>query len=115
MNAQISKDGNDKFCLCNSPSRNGEHLEKFSLVYLNTKFQKTKGKLLIYIYPNESNAQLDDVYMKKKWINSTLNYEADECIPTKSKAKRRVPRESIVVWEKRQYEKKHHYLMKETQ
>ena len=43
MNASIGKGENDKFCLHNSPNRNGEYLAVFSqnwFAYLNTKFQK---------------------------------------------------------------------------
>ena len=44
MNSFIGKDGNNKFCLHNSPNKNGEYQADFSLenrlVCLNTKFQK---------------------------------------------------------------------------
>ena len=47
MNAQIGK--NNEFSLHNSPNRNGQNLTNFTqenrFTYLNTKFQKGKGKL----------------------------------------------------------------------
>ena len=49
INAQIGKNVNNIFSLHNSSNRNGEHLTDFMLenrlTYLNTKFQKRKGKL----------------------------------------------------------------------
>ena len=46
MNAHIGKDRNNKFCLHNLPSRNGEYLAGFSLenslACLNIKFKKKK-------------------------------------------------------------------------
>ena len=75
MNAQIGKNVNHKFSLHNSINRNGEHLTDFTLenrlTCLNTKFQKGKGKLWAYIYANNTN-----VFINKKWNNSSLNCEA---------------------------------------
>ena len=52
IDAQISKDENNKFCLLNLSNRNGEYLKELSLengqTCLNTKFQKGKGKLWTY-------------------------------------------------------------------
>ena len=66
-------------CVCVS-SRNGEHLTDFTLenrlTCLNTKFQKREGKLWTYTYANNTKAQIDDVFINKKWNNSTLNCEA---------------------------------------
>ena len=45
MNAQIGKNINNKFSLHNLSSRNGERLTENGFTYLNTKFQKRKGKL----------------------------------------------------------------------
>ena len=49
MNAQIGKNVNKKFSLHNLSNRNSEHLTDFTLEFrltcLNTKFQKSKGKL----------------------------------------------------------------------
>ena len=46
------------------------------LMYLNIKFQKRKGKLWTYTYTNNAKAQIDNIHMNKKWINSALNCEA---------------------------------------
>ena len=49
MNAQIAKKLNNKFSLHNSSNKNGDTSTDFTLenesTYLNTKFQKRKGKL----------------------------------------------------------------------
>ena len=50
-------------------------LFKNRLACLNTKFQKSEVEIRIYIYPNNSKAQLDYIFINKKWINSTLNCE----------------------------------------
>ena len=46
MNAQIGKDGNNKFGVHNLPNRNGEYLADFSvensITYINTKFPPRK-------------------------------------------------------------------------
>ena len=80
MNAQIGKDNNNKFSFHSLPNRNGEHLAEFSLenglVCLNTKYQKRKGKMWTYTYPNSTKAQLDYILLNKKWINSAMNCEA---------------------------------------
>ena len=80
MNAQLGKKVNYKFSLHNSTNRNGEYLMDFTLenglTCLNTKFQKRKGKLWTYIYPNNAKAQIDYILINKKLINSALNYEA---------------------------------------
>ena len=79
MNAQIGKNGHNKFSLHNSSNRNRVHLTDFMLenrlTWLNTKFQKRKGKLWTYTYPNNTKAQIDYILMNKKWINSALNCE----------------------------------------
>ena len=80
MNAQIGKSENNKYCLHNTPNRNGDLLAEFSLenrlVCLNTKFQKRKGKLWTYTYPNNRKDQLDYILINKEWINSAMNCEA---------------------------------------
>jgi len=80
MNAQIGKTENNRFSLHNTSNRNGDLLAEFSLanrlVCLNTKFQKRKGKLWTYTYPNNTRAQLDYILINKKWINSAMNCEA---------------------------------------
>ena len=35
-----------------------------------------EGKLWIYIYANNSKAQIDYVFLNKKWNNSAMNCEA---------------------------------------
>ena len=56
---------------------NGEHVKYFTLenrlTCLNTKFKKIKGKLWIYTYANNTKAQIDYVYINKKWNNCTFN------------------------------------------
>ena len=80
MNAQIGKKGNHKFSLHNSSNRNGQHLTDFTIknisTCLNTYFQKREGKLWTYTYANNSKAQIDNVFINKKWNNSAMNCEA---------------------------------------
>ena len=80
MNAQIGKNVNHKFSLHYSPNRNGEHLTDFTLenrlTRLNTKFQKRERKLWTYTYANNTKAQIEYVFINKKWNNSALNCEA---------------------------------------
>ena len=60
----IGKNGNNKFSLHNSSNRNGEHLTDFTLenrlTWLNTKFQKRKGKLLRYCNAIITRTQMAD-------------------------------------------------------
>ena len=80
MNAQIGKNGNNKYSLHNMSNRNGQHLTDFmienSLTCLNTNYQKREGKLWTYTYANNSKAQIDYVLINKKWKNSAMNCEA---------------------------------------
>ena len=46
-----------------------------SLHYLNTYFQKKKGKLWTHTHPNGFKAQLDFIIVNTKWINSARNCE----------------------------------------
>ena len=77
MNAQIGKNINHKFSLHNSSNRNGEHLTDLTLenrlTCLNKKFQKRKRKLWTYTNANNTKAQIDYVFINKKWNNSALN------------------------------------------
>ena len=70
MNAQIGKNGNNKYSLHNTSNRNGQHLTDFMienrLTSLNTNFQKREGKLWTYTYANNSKAQIDYVLINKK-------------------------------------------------
>ena len=80
MNAQIGKNGNNKYSLHNTSNRNGQHQTDFMienrLTCLNTNFQKRKGKLWTYTYANNTKAQIDYVFINKKWKNSAMNCEA---------------------------------------
>ena len=80
MNAQIGKNGNNKYSLHNTSNRNGQHLTDFMienrLAFLNTNYQKREGKLWTYTYANNTKAQIDYVLINKKWKNSALNCEA---------------------------------------
>ena len=80
MNAQIGKNRNNKYSLHKTSDRNGQHLIDFMienrLTCLNTNFQKREGKLWTYTYANNSKAQIDYVFINRKWKNSAMNYEA---------------------------------------
>ena len=66
MNAQIGKNGNNKYSVHNIENR---------LTCLNTNFQKREGKLWTYTYANNNKAQIDYVLINKKWKNSAMNCE----------------------------------------
>ena len=80
MNAQIGKNGNNKYSLHNASNRNGQHLTDFMienrLTCLNTNYQKREGKLWTYTYATNSKAQIHNVLINKKWKNRAMNYEA---------------------------------------
>ena len=80
MNAQIGKNGNNKYSLHNTSNRNGPHITDFiienRLTCLNTNFRKREGKLWTYTYANKNKVQIDDVFINKEWKNSTMNCEA---------------------------------------
>ena len=80
MNAQIGKNGNNKYSLHNTSNRNGQHLTDFMienrLACLNTNYQKREGILWTYTYANNTKAQIDYVLINKKWKNSAMNFEA---------------------------------------
>ena len=50
MNAQIGKNGNNKYSLHNTSNRNGQHLTDFMienrLACLNTNYQKKRGQTM---------------------------------------------------------------------
>ena len=79
MNAQIGKNGNNKYSLHNTSNRNGQHLTdsmiENRLTCLNTNSQKREGKLRTYMYANNSKAHIDYVLINKKWKNSAINFE----------------------------------------
>ena len=70
MNAQIRKNGNNKYNPHNMSNRNGQHLTDFmignKLTCLNTNYQKREGKLWTNTYANSSKAQIDNVFINKK-------------------------------------------------
>ena len=80
MNAQIGKNGNNKYSLHNTSNRNGQHLTDFMienrLACLNTNYQKREEKLWTYTYANNTKAQIDYVIINKKWKKSAMNCEA---------------------------------------
>ena len=80
MNAQIGKNGNNRYSLHNTSNRNGQHLTEFMmenrLTCLNTNYQKREEKLWTYTYANNSKAQIDYVFINKKWKNSAMNCKA---------------------------------------
>ena len=80
MNAQIGKNRNNKYSLHNTSNRNGQHLTDFMienrLTFHNTTFQKREGKLWTYTYANNNKAQIDYVFINRKWKNSAMNCEA---------------------------------------
>ena len=69
MNAQIGKNGNNKYSLHNTSNRNGQHLTDFMienrLACLNTNYQKREGKLWTYTYANNTKAQIDYVLITR--------------------------------------------------
>lgn len=81
MNAHIGREDNKhKFSFHDGTNRNGEYLLTFllenNLQCMNTRFQKRPGKLWTHQSPNGDKAQLDYLFMNKKWINSCHNCEA---------------------------------------
>ena len=80
MNAQIGKNGNNKYRLHITSNRNGQHLTDFMienrLTNLNKNHQKREGKLWTYTYANNNKVQIDYVFINKKWKNSAMNCEA---------------------------------------
>ena len=74
MNAQIRKNRNNKY------SQHGQHLTDIMienrLTCLNTNYQKRDGKLWPYTYANNSKAQINYLFINKKWKNSAMNCEA---------------------------------------
>ena len=80
VNAQIGKNRHNKYSLHNTSNRNGQHLTDFlienRLTCPNTNYQKRERKLWTYTYANNSKAQIDYVFINKKWKNSAMNCEA---------------------------------------
>ena len=69
-NAQIGKNGNNKYSLHNTSKRNGQHLTDFMtenrLICLNANYEKREGKLLTFKNANNNKAQIDYVFINKK-------------------------------------------------
>ena len=80
MNAQIGKNGNNKYSRHNMSDRNEQHITDFMienrLTCLNTNFQKREGNLWTYTYANNIKAQINYVFINKKWKNSAMNCKA---------------------------------------
>ena len=74
MNAQIGKDGKNKFSLDNLQNKKGKYLVDFSLACQNTKYRKREEKPIPIL--NNAKAQLDYILMNKKWINRNLGCKA---------------------------------------
>ena len=78
MNAQIGKNRHNKYSLHNISNRNG-HLTDFMienrLTCLNTNYLK-KEVIWTYTFANNSKAQINYVFINKKWKNSAMNCEA---------------------------------------
>ena len=78
MNAQIWKNGNNKYSLHNTSNWNRQHLTDFmienGLICLNTNYQKRKGKLWTYTYANNSKAQIDYVFINKYITNGAYPF-----------------------------------------
>ena len=80
VNTQIGKNENNKYSLHNTSNRNGQHLTDFMienrLTCRSTNYQKREGKLWTYINANNTKAQVDYVFINKKWKNNAMNCEA---------------------------------------
>ena len=80
MNAKLGRSDVNRLTYGESTNRNGKMLTDFmrecDFIAMNTRFQKRKGKLWTFEYPNGEKAQLDFVMINKKWRNSALNCEA---------------------------------------
>lgn len=80
MNAQIGKDDCKGTYYHDTTNRNGhlllELMSECGMVNLMTKYQKRRGKIWTFTYPNGTKAQLDHILINKKWRNSALNCEA---------------------------------------
>ena len=71
MNAQIGEKTETNTAYTTRSNRNGQHLIDFMiedrLTCFNTNFQKREGKLWTYTYANNSKAQIDYVFINRKW------------------------------------------------
>ena len=80
MNAQVGEVHRKGTHFHESTNRNGklliELMKECGMVNLMTNYQKRKGKLWTFTYPNGTKAQLDHVLINKKWKNSAMDCEA---------------------------------------
>ena len=103
VNAQSRKNAKNKYSWHNTSNMNGQYLTDFPienrLTSINANFQKREGKLWTYTYANNTETQIDYVFINKKWKNSAMNCEAfsssDHRIVT---AKIRVSLRKNVTW-----------------
>ena len=93
MNAQIGKNVNHKFSICNTSNRNGQHLTDFTrenrLTCLNTNFQIREGKLFKGVSEDTSTNSFPSnhcIVMAKIWqslwknatqTTTTVHYDWD--------------------------------------
>ena len=79
MNAQIGKNRHNKYSQHSTSNRNGQYLTDFMienrLTCRNTNYQKREGKLWTNTYTNNSKAQIDNVFINKKWKNRAMKCE----------------------------------------
>ena len=80
MNAQIGKEDCKGTHYHETTNRNGqlllELMNECGMVNLMTNYQKKRGKIWTFTYPNGTKAQLDHILINKKWKNSAINCEA---------------------------------------
>ena len=76
MNAKLGHTDVTPSTYGESSNRNGTMLIEFmrerDLIAINTRYQKRKGKLWTFEYPNGEKAQLDYIMINKKWRNSAV-------------------------------------------
>ena len=58
------------------PIKNSKIFCRWSLICLNSCFQKRLGKRWTHTHPNGTKSQIDFLFVNKKWINSCMNCEA---------------------------------------
>ena len=80
MNAKIGENDATASSFHETTNRNGRFLldlmDGCNLTNLSTSFQKKKGKLWTFQYPNGQKGQIDHILINKKWGNSAMNCEA---------------------------------------
>ena len=80
MNAKLSAKDINGYTYHKNTNRNGNYLIDFlsecNLHALNCRYQKKRGKLYTFTYPNGTKAQIDYIFVNNKWRNSGINCEA---------------------------------------